>query len=124
VDHHYLDTFWRLLLPVRSPRWQSTHLTSQRGSPSNLSAFQLSLGFNSIVSLDWDVHACSRMMNQKVDPLTRKGMLYSNMGDCFVKTVSKEGVFALWKGCFASYLRVGPRVLVIFVIMEQLKARF
>jgi solute carrier family 25, member 34/35 len=64
------------------------------------------------------------MMNQKVDPVTRTGALYSNMADCFVKTVSKEGVLALWKGCFASYLRVGPRVLVIFVIMEQLKARF
>ena len=62
-------------------------------------------------------------MNQKV-VAGGGGALYSGMADCFVKTVRSEGVLALWKGTFPSYLRVGPRVLIIFVIMEQLKKQF
>ena len=52
-------------------------------------------------------------MNQKVDA-AGKGVTYSGMIDCFVKTARTEGVLALWKGTIPSYLRVGPRVLVIF----------
>ena len=49
---------------------------------------------------------------------------YSGMVDCFGKTVANEGIGSLWKGFIPAWARVGPRVVIAFVTMEQLKARF
>ena len=46
------------------------------------------------------------------------------MIDCFGKTISKEGVPALWKGFIPAWCRVGPRVIICFVTIEQLRMRF
>ena len=62
--------------------------------------------------------AKSRVMNQARDPATGRGLAYSGMIDCLTKTVSKEGVTALWSGFIPAWLRVGPRVCIIFVYME------
>jgi len=67
--------------------------------------------------------AKSRVMNQPVDP-NGKGTLYKNMLDCFTKTIRYEGVRALWKGFIPAWTRVGPRVIIIFICMEQFKKRF
>jgi len=76
----------------------------------------------SLASSPFDV-VKSRVMEQ---PVTQngKGLHYKGMIDCFVKTVRKEGVLALWKGFWPNYARVGPRVAIVFVVMEQLKAFF
>ncbi|KAF9947288.1 Mitochondrial oxaloacetate carrier protein [Mortierella alpina] len=62
----------------------------------------------------------TRMFNQAPDPRTgRGGMLYKNPLDCFIKTVTTEGVSALYKGFTAHYLRIGPHTICTFVFMEQ-----
>eukprot|EP00658_Telonema_sp_P-2_P042700 TRINITY_DN30695_c0_g1_i1.p1 TRINITY_DN30695_c0_g1~~TRINITY_DN30695_c0_g1_i1.p1 ORF type:complete len:287 (-),score=60.77 TRINITY_DN30695_c0_g1_i1:283-1143(-) len=49
---------------------------------------------------------------------------YKGMVDCFVKTVQAEGIGSLWKGFIPAWGRVGPRVVICFVTMEQLRIRF
>ena len=66
--------------------------------------------------------AKSRIMNQRPDS---QGVLkYTGMLDCFQKTLQAEGLTSLWKGFFASYARIGPRVVIIFLTIEQLRERF
>lgn len=67
--------------------------------------------------------AKSRIMNQRPNKIDGK-LPYTSMLDCFVKTVRAEGVLSLWKGFGASYARIGPRVVVIFLTLEQLRERF
>ena len=61
--------------------------------------------------------AKSRLMNQA-------GSRYSGLLDCLAKTTRAEGVRSLWKGFWPAYMRIGPRVVIIFVVLEQLRARF
>jgi len=49
---------------------------------------------------------------------------YTGMMDCFAKTIKNEGVASLWKGFIPAWARVGPRVVIAFVTMEQLRMRF
>ncbi|KAI8323135.1 mitochondrial oxaloacetate transport protein [Martensiomyces pterosporus] len=64
----------------------------------------------------------TRMYNQKSGSGGHGGALYKNPLQCFYKTVSTEGVFSLYKGFFAHYLRLGPHTILMFVFMEQIKA--
>jgi len=41
-----------------------------------------------------------------------------------MKTFVKEGPTAFWKGFLPAWARVGPRVTIIFIMMEQLRKRF
>ncbi|KAI7872439.1 mitochondrial carrier domain-containing protein [Spinellus fusiger] len=66
----------------------------------------------------------TRIYNQGVDPATGRGLLYKNPVDCLVKVVTTEGVFGLYKGFFAHFLRIGPHTMIMFVLMEQLKPLF
>ena len=87
--------------------------------------FAASLGagfFSCFANSPFDV-VKSRVMNQPVDARGR-GTLYTGMLDCFAKSVRSEGVTALWKGFWPNYARVGPRVITIFTVLEQLRARF
>lgn len=45
---------------------------------------------------------------------------YSGMVDVWVKTISKEGVFSLWKGFTPLFIRNGPQFAIFFVIYENL----
>jgi len=63
--------------------------------------------------------ARSRLMNSSAGEGKYRGMF-----DCLTSTVRTEGTLALWKGFFPSYARVGPRVVIIFVVLEQLRAIF
>jgi len=64
--------------------------------------------------------AKSRIMNQAVGP-NGVPALYAGITDCFVKTVGNEGVGSLWKGFWPAYARIGPRVVIIFVVLEQFR---
>lgn len=63
--------------------------------------------------------ARSRLMNSSLN----EGK-YNSMFDCFAKTAKSEGVLALWKGFGPNYARIGPRVVIIFVVLEQLRNVF
>eukprot|EP00730_Choanoeca_flexa_P009719 TRINITY_DN12981_c0_g1_i1.p1 TRINITY_DN12981_c0_g1~~TRINITY_DN12981_c0_g1_i1.p1 ORF type:complete len:297 (+),score=33.16 TRINITY_DN12981_c0_g1_i1:138-1028(+) len=65
----------------------------------------------------------SRVMGQPVGP-DGKGTLYRSMLDCFVKTMRQEGFFALYKGFFPNWGRLGPRGVICFVTMEYLNKMF
>eukprot|EP00040_Diaphanoeca_grandis_P013618 m.68877 g.68877 ORF g.68877 m.68877 type:complete len:306 (-) comp24012_c0_seq2:196-1113(-) len=65
----------------------------------------------------------SRIMNQDVS-LPKDKLKYQGVVDCLTKTVKFEGVGSLWKGFWPAYTRVGPRVVIIFVVLEQLRANF
>ncbi|OLY85388.1 Mitochondrial oxaloacetate transport protein [Smittium mucronatum] len=64
----------------------------------------------------------TRMYNQKKDPVTKKGVLYSGLFDCIVKTARTEGFRGFYKGIFAHYFRVGPHTILMFVFFEQIKS--
>ena len=81
------------------------HLTTANGA-GFIAAF---------VANPFDV-AKSRLMNG--------GNEYKGMIDVLGKTVKNEGVAALWKGFLPAWARVGPRVVIAFVVMEQLKEKF
>ncbi|CAF0994578.1 unnamed protein product [Adineta ricciae] len=65
----------------------------------------------------------TRLMNQ--ENATRRSNVtatpYGGIVDCFVKTIKNEGFFALYKGFFPSWLRLGPWNIVFFIVFEQLK---
>lgn len=68
---------------------------------------------SALVSTPFDVIK-TRIMNQHAG---RK--LYSGMVDCAVKTMSREGVGAMFNGFLPAYLRLAPWQLVFFVVYEQ-----
>jgi hypothetical protein len=49
----------------------------------------------------------TRLMNQPLDGKGR-GVMYSGLVDCLLKTVKAEGPLAIYKGFFAQWARVGP----------------
>jgi hypothetical protein len=51
----------------------------------------------------------------------RTGLAVNVQLDCFSKTVKGEGVASLWKGFWPAYTRIGPRVVIIFVVLEQMR---
>jgi hypothetical protein len=62
----------------------------------------------------------SRLMNQQVDSLTGKGLLYDNMRDCFAKSFRRQGIMVLWSGFIPTFIRLGPNVIITFTCMEWL----
>lgn len=50
-----------------------------------------------------------------------RGALYKGMTDCFVKIIKSEGVYGLYKGVGANYLRLGPHTVLLLVCWDQLK---
>eukprot|EP00300_Choanocystis_sp_HF-7_P041832 c8617_g1_i1.p2 GENE.c8617_g1_i1~~c8617_g1_i1.p2 ORF type:complete len:303 (+),score=56.20 c8617_g1_i1:152-1060(+) len=76
-----------------------------------------------LASSPFDV-AKSRMMNQPFDPVTGRGTVYKSTLDCFAQSVRSEGLLCLWNGFWPNFGRVGPRVIIVFVVMEQLKKLF
>lgn len=64
-----------------------------------------------IVMNPWDV-ILTRVYNQKGD-------LYKGPVDCLIKTVTSEGIFALYKGFGAQILRIAPHTVLTLMFMEQ-----
>ena len=93
------------------------------GFPLHLTT-ALATGFlATLASSPFDV-VKSRVMAQPLDPLTSRGLRYHGMAHCFVRTVADDGFLALWRGFLPNYCRVGPRVAIVFVVMEQLREIF
>ena len=46
------------------------------------------------------------------------------MVDCFVKSSQSEGPMSLYNGFLPNFGRVVPRVMIVFMVMEQLKEKF
>merc|ERR1719331_896801 len=74
------------------------------------------------VSSPFDV-VKSRVMGQPLNA-DGTGKLYGGMVDCFVKSAKNEGPMSLYNGFWPNFGRVVPRVTIVFVVMEQLKATF
>ena len=50
-----------------------------------------------------------------------KGLLYSNVIDCFVKTFKIEGMRGLYKGFVANYWRAAPHTVLNLTFWDQFK---
>ncbi|KAF5292637.1 hypothetical protein FQA39_LY13970 [Lamprigera yunnana] len=75
----------------------------------------------SILNTPFDLIS-TRLYNQGVDKNGR-GMLYKNYGDCVLKICKSEGLFGLYKGFWAGYLRLGPHTVLSLVFWDRLKDR-
>lgn len=64
--------------------------------------------------------AKTRIQNMKVDA-SGKGE-YKGTFDVLAKVCKHEGVFALWKGFWPYYFRLGPHTVITFILMEQLNS--
>jgi solute carrier family 25 oxoglutarate transporter 11 len=61
----------------------------------------------------------SRLMNMKIDPVTKQ-MPYSGIMDCIRKTIQREGLMGFMKGFPAYYARCAPHAMVILVSNEPI----
>ena len=73
---------------------------------------------------DWGLHSndVSKLGLQVL--VDGEGTLYRGVVDCFRKTAQHEGVGTFWKGFWPNFGRIGPHVVINFLVMEQLKIRF
>jgi len=97
-------------------------LVKQDGLLLHASTALVSGYVSTVASSPFDV-VKSRVMGQPVDP-RGKGELYSGMVDCFAKLIRTEGPLSLYRGFWPNFGRVVPRVTIVFIVMEQLKAKF
>lgn len=44
--------------------------------------------------------------------------------DVLTKVVRNEGLFALWKGFFPYYARLGPHTVLTFIFLEQMTSAY
>ena len=76
---------------------------------------------NLVILDDIFVDVCvrvNRMMNHPE--------LYRSMLHCMVSSVQKEkgNIFVLWSGFVPNYLRMGPNIVLSFLVMEKMKQWF
>ena len=62
----------------------------------------------------------TRLYSQPLHP-DGSGTLYSGVLHCGERLVQTEGICALYKGCVASFLRIGPNTVLIFVFVGAMK---
>jgi len=77
---------------------------------------------STVASSPFDV-VKSRVMGQPLNP-DGTGKLYAGMVDCFIKSSASEGPMSLYNGFWPNFGRVVPRVMIVFLVMEQLKSKF
>jgi len=63
----------------------------------------------------------TRLYNQGVDAEGR-GLLYRGWLDCFVKILRSEGVYGMYKGFWANYLRIAPHSTLVLLFFDELIA--
>eukprot|EP00099_Drosophila_melanogaster_P019610 NP_610933.1 uncharacterized protein Dmel_CG8323 [Drosophila melanogaster] len=63
----------------------------------------------------------TRLYNQGVDAEGR-GLLYRGWLDCFVKILRSEGVYGMYKGFWANYLRIAPHSTLVLLFFDELVA--
>ena len=64
-----------------------------------------------------------RMQKMKKDKKTGK-YPYKNLGDCFQKTIRREGVTKLWVGFPNFYVRVGSHIIIHLVMLDTVTRRY
>lgn len=94
----------------------------EEGLPCHVFTAFVSGFVSTVVSSPFDV-VKSRVMGQPLNP-DGTGKLYGGMVDCFVKSSVNEGPMSLYNGFWPNFGRVVPRVTIVFICMEQLKAKF
>jgi len=62
----------------------------------------------------------TRLYNQGTD-LAGRGLLYRGVTDCFVRTFAAEGLLGFYKGCGASFFRLGPHTVLSLVFWDELQ---
>lgn len=75
-----------------------------------------------IASSPFDV-VKSRFMGQPLNA-DGTGRFYSGIVQCFAKSIQSEGVMSLYNGFWPNFGRVVPRVVIVFIVMENLKYSF
>jgi hypothetical protein len=103
-------------------QFKKNKVFTQDGLPLHISTATIAGYVSTVASSPFDV-VKSRVMGQPLDA-AGKGTRYSGMVDCFVKVIGTEGPMALYNGFWANFGRVVPRVTIVFIVMEQLKANF
>jgi len=78
---------------------------------------------STFVSSPFDV-VKSRYMNQPFDPLTGKGIWYTNVWNCFMKSIRQEGIPFMWRGFWPNFANKGPTVVLFFTFYEQIRLFF
>lgn len=61
----------------------------------------------------------TRLYNQGLDK-NGKGIYYKGVVDCCFKIVKKEGLFALYKGFWAQYFRMGPHATLVLLFFDEI----
>lgn len=49
---------------------------------------------------------------------------YKGAIDVLIKVCRHEGIFALWKGFWPYYFRLGPHTVITFILMEQMNTAY
>eukprot|EP00730_Choanoeca_flexa_P015384 TRINITY_DN7053_c0_g1_i2.p1 TRINITY_DN7053_c0_g1~~TRINITY_DN7053_c0_g1_i2.p1 ORF type:complete len:255 (+),score=49.38 TRINITY_DN7053_c0_g1_i2:57-821(+) len=93
----------------------------QEGIAQQFAASMLAGSFVAVCMNPFDV-ITTRLYNQPVDPVTKRGVYYSGFLDAFVKIARTEGVTGFYKGLSALYFRIGPHTVLTFVFWERLRA--
>jgi hypothetical protein len=101
---------------------KANRVFTQDGLPLHITTATIAGYVSTVASSPFDV-VKSRVMGQPLDA-AGNGMRYSGMVDCFTKVISTEGPLTLYNGFWANFGRVVPRVTIVFIVMEQLKAKF
>lgn len=63
----------------------------------------------------------TRLYNQGVDE-HGKGLYYRGMWDCCVKILKTEGLYGMYKGFWANYLRIAPHSTLVLLFFDELLA--
>lgn len=93
----------------------------QEGIFMHFTASMISGFVTTVASMPVDI-AKTRIQNMKIAPDGTKE--YKGAIDVLVKVCKQEGVFALWKGFWPYYFRLGPHTVITFIIMEQLNTAY
>ena len=88
------------------------HTSIDPSAPSTHFLLSLVAGVGVAIVMNPGDVVLTRVYNQK-------GNLYRGPIDCLVKTVTTEGVAALYKGFWAQLLRIGPHTILTLMFMEQ-----
>lgn len=63
----------------------------------------------------------TRLYNQPIDPVTKKGLKYTGIYDCASKIFRTEGFFGFYKGWSASFIRIGPHTVLSLCFWKQIR---
>ena len=96
-----------------------TKLGQKEGSLMHLQAGLIAGMCATLLSCPADVIK-SRFMNDRKNSSV-KARLYSSPWDCVKKTVGAEGPFALYRGWWPAYLRLGPHSAMCLPLMEIIR---